>query len=127
VVRDHVAAHGPAEALFCFSDEGAIGAYRGLRDLGLRVPDDVALVGCNGDLDTEYLDVPISTLVCPGEEMCAQAWQFLQQRMSHPDLPRQAALLLPKLEIRESSGGGGGGRRTENGGGGAHSAPATEE
>lgn len=107
VVRDSVAAKGAMDALFCFSDEGAIGAYRGLLDAGLRIPDDVALVGCNGDMDTEYLDAPISTLVCPVEEMCAQAWAFLQQRMAHPDLPRQKAMLLPKLEIRASSGTGG--------------------
>jgi DNA-binding LacI/PurR family transcriptional regulator len=104
VVREYVQAKGRPEALFCFSDEGAIGAYRGLRDMGIRIPDDVALVGCNGDVDTEYLDVPISTLVCPVAEMCERAWSFLQQRLANPDLPRQQATLLPKLAIRESSG-----------------------
>jgi DNA-binding LacI/PurR family transcriptional regulator len=102
-IREYVARHGCPDALFCRADLPAVGAYRGLRDLGIRVPDQVAIVGCNGIEETRYLEVPLSTIVQPFEEMCAASWRFLRSRMANPGLPRQSAVLQPVLEIRESS------------------------
>jgi LacI family transcriptional regulator len=78
-----------------------------LRDLGVRVPDDVALAGCDGIEDTEYLECPLTTLVQPVAKMCATAWQFLQRRLAQPRplKPLQRDVLKPRLAIRESSGG----------------------
>lgn len=102
-IQDYVRKHGHPEAIFCHSDDVALGIYRGLCDLKLRVPQDVALVGCDGIQDTEYLETPITTLVQPVAEMCATAWRFLLQRLDHPDMKRQHAVLKPELVIRESS------------------------
>jgi LacI family transcriptional regulator len=102
-IQDYVRKHGCPEAIFCHSDDIALGIYRGLCDLKLRVPQDVALVGCDGIQDTEYLETPITTLVQPVTEMCATAWRFLLQRLDHPDMKRQHAVLKPELVIRESS------------------------
>lgn len=102
-IQDYVRKHGCPEAIFCHSDDVALGIYRGLCDLKLRVPQDVALVGCDGIQDTEYLETPITTLVQPVAEMCATAWRFLLQRLDHPDMKRQHAVLKPELVIRESS------------------------
>lgn len=109
-IREYVTAHGCPQAVFCFNDDLALGVYRGLRDLGARIPDDVALVGCDGDEDTEYVDVPISTLVLPVESMCRTAWAFLQRRLAKPDVPRQEAMLQPVFAVRDSSRGAIGGR-----------------
>lgn len=103
-VRDYITSQGCPEALFCYNDESAIAAYRALCDLGLRVPDDIALVGCDGIEDTEYLAVPISTIVLPTVETCRLAWQFLERRMQDPDAPPQRIVLQPTFVIRESSG-----------------------
>lgn len=103
LIRDYIRDHGRPEAIFCHSDDAALGIYRGLCDLGVRVPDEVALVGCDGIEDTEYLDCPLTTLVQPVASMCATAWQFLQQRLEHPSLAPQHAVLKSTLAIRESS------------------------
>jgi len=103
LIRDYVREHGRPEAIFCHSDDAALGIYRGLCDIGARVPDDVALVGCDGIEDTEYLGCPLTTLVQPVAAMCATAWQFLQQRLEKPDAPLQRAVLQPVLAIRDSS------------------------
>lgn len=105
LVQDYVGEHGRPEAIFCHSDDAALGIYRGLLDLGVRVPDEVALVGCDGIEDTEYLECPMTTLVQPVSAMCATAWQFLQQRLanSRPVKTLQCEMLKPKLSIRESS------------------------
>ena len=104
-LTEHLAAHGRPEALFCHNDDAAIAACRVLRDLGLRTPDDVAVVGCDGIEDTEYLSISLSTIVLPIDEMCSLAWRFLKRRMREPDAPPQRITLQPTLAIRASSGG----------------------
>jgi LacI family transcriptional regulator len=103
LVQDYVGKHGCPEAIFCHSDDVAMGIYRGLCDLGLRVPTDVALVGCDGIQDTEYLECPLTTLAQPVAAMCAKAWQFLEQRLARPSLKRQQLVLEPVLQARAST------------------------
>jgi LacI family transcriptional regulator len=105
LIQDYVRDHGRPEAIFCHSDDAALGIYRGLRDIGLGVPGEVALVGCDGIEDTEYLECPLTTLVQPVAAMCARAWQFLQQRLQEPKGVKslQCEVLKPKLSLRESS------------------------
>jgi LacI family transcriptional regulator len=102
-IQDYIHQHGCPEAIFCHSDDAALGMYRGLCDLKLHVPENVALVGCDGIEDTEYLECPLTTLVQPVEEMCAVAWKFLADRLEHAQLNKQSLILQPKLEIRQSS------------------------
>ncbi|MFA5203511.1 MAG: substrate-binding domain-containing protein [Lentisphaeria bacterium] len=90
-VKTHVCAQGCPEAIFCWNDEAAMAALRGLRELGRRVPEDVWLVGCDGIDDLNYLDAPISTIMVPMEKVCATAWKFLRNRMRGPELGQQVA------------------------------------
>ena len=103
LIRDYVRQHGCPEAIFCHSDDVALGIYRGLCDLKLRVPQEVALVGCDGIQDGEYLECPLTTIVQPVAEMCAAAWRFLVQRLERPKMKKQQTVLKPKLVVRESS------------------------
>jgi LacI family transcriptional regulator len=103
LIQAQVAKHGHPEAIFCHSDDVALGIYRGLCDLKLRVPEDVALVGCDGIQDTEYLECPLTTLAQPVATMCATAWRFLEQRLAKPAMKQQHQVLLPQLHIRQSS------------------------
>jgi DNA-binding LacI/PurR family transcriptional regulator len=103
LIQDYVRDHGHPEAIFCHSDDAALGIYRGLCDAGIRVPADIALVGCDGIEDTEYLESPLTTLVQPVAEMCTTAWQFLQNRLEDPTISRQNSRLNPQLAIRDSS------------------------
>lgn len=103
IIAEYVRAKGCPEALFCHNDDLAIGAYRGLSDLGLRVPDNCAIIGCDGLQDTEYFEVPLTTIAQPVEEMCAKAWEFMQNRIKEPQIPNQRARLKAKLVAREST------------------------
>lgn len=102
-VREYVQANGLPDGIFCHNDEMAIGAYHGLRRLGVHVPGDVALVGCDGIEDTEYLEVPLSTVRQPLEQMCELACHLLFERMAQPYRERQGIVLQPELVVRESS------------------------
>ena len=103
LIQEYVGDKGLPEAIFCHSDDAALGIYRGLCDLGKSVPGDVALVGCDGIEDTEYLECPLTTLVQPVSDMCSRAWDFLQKRLDAPLRPAQRVVLSPRLAIRESS------------------------
>lgn len=103
VLKDYVERQGCPDGLFCFNDDMAVGAFRALRDLGLRIPEDVALIGCDGIEETAYYDPPLTTLVQPLEEMCALAWTFLERRICEHSLPLQQVTLQPRLEVRGSS------------------------
>jgi DNA-binding LacI/PurR family transcriptional regulator len=103
LIQEHIREKGCPDAIFCHSDDIALGIYRGLCDMKLRVPTEVALVGCDGIQDTEYLECPLTTLVQPVAAMCATAWQFLEERLSRPNIKQQQAVLKPSLQIRESS------------------------
>ncbi len=103
-IQDYIREHGCPDAIFCHSDDVALGIYRGLCDMKLRVPDDVALVGCDGIQDTEYLECQLTTLVQPVADMCATALRFLMQRIEGAATAKaQKIKLKPKLVIRDSS------------------------
>ena len=102
-VTAHIRAHGPPDGLFCYNDDMAIGANLALRELGLSVPADVALVGCDGIEETEYQFPALSTISLPLEEMCRLGWEFLQNRQNDPGRPWQQAVLPTHLIVRDSS------------------------
>ncbi len=99
----YLAAQPAPDALFCFNDEMALGAYRAIREAGLRVPGDIALMGCDGIHDLEYLECPMSTVAQPCAEGCEIAWAFLQRRIGEPDRPRQSIVLASRFVGREST------------------------
>jgi LacI family transcriptional regulator len=102
-VKSYVLEIGCPGAIFCHNDDAAIATYRALLDLGLRVPEDCALVGCDGIPDTEYLPVPITTIVQPYADVCETACQFLKCRLADPECPPQHAVFPAVLEVRDSS------------------------
>ena len=103
LIQNYIRDHGCPDAIFCHSDDAALGIYRGLCDMKLRVPQDVALASCDGIEDTEYLECPLTTLMQPVAAACASAWQFLLTRMDHPNAKPQHLVLKPQLMIRQSS------------------------
>ena len=100
--KEYVEQHGAPDALFCQNDEVTMIAFRVLRDLGCKIPDDVLLVGCDGQRHMEYFEPPLSTIAQPMEEICDKAWEFLQRRIAQPDLPRQQAIVNGELIVRAS-------------------------
>ncbi len=81
------------DAVFCHNDAMALGLYHGLRRGGMRVPEDVAVVGFDGISEGLCLDKPLTTVVSPVREMCETALALLT---GSPDAaPRQ--IVLPTL------------------------------
>ncbi len=56
-------AHGPRpDGIFCFNDEAATGALRAILEAGLRVPQDIAVIGVGNMTNTDFLKVPLTTI-----------------------------------------------------------------
>ncbi len=91
------------DAIFAFSDELAVGAARALREAGLSIPGDVALVGCDGIDDLEYLAPPVSTVAVPYDALCRLAYELLNARIADPARAPERHVLKPDLVIRGSS------------------------
>lgn len=97
---------GPT-AVFCNNDENAIGAMRAFREAGLRIPQDLAVVGFDDLEVAEFAAVPLTTVSQPISEQARQAVDRLFARIERPaeaHLPETVAL-APSLIVRESSGG----------------------
>jgi LacI family transcriptional regulator len=91
------------DAILCMNDDLAIASGFALPNLGVRVGEDVALIGFDGIEETEHVPCPISTVRQPIDAMCTLAFQFLQERIENPDAPLQQRILHPELIVRESS------------------------
>ncbi len=102
-VREYVEQNGCPDAIMCFNDERAIGTLAALRDLKLRVPEDVLLIGCDGIEDTIYQSPPLSTIQYPLAETARLSWEILHRRLKNPATPLQSAKLTAELILRESS------------------------
>ena len=97
------AGHDAADGLYCWNDESAIGAVRALADLGLRVPDDVAVIGSDGVRETAFTTPTLSTMAQPFTAACELAWDYLRTRMEQPDLPLRQTVLPMELVVRAST------------------------
>ncbi|MEO7718288.1 MAG: LacI family DNA-binding transcriptional regulator [Capsulimonas sp.] len=101
--REYFQTHGKPDGVFCHYDELTIPVFRAIRDLDLRVPQDVLIVGCEGNEFMEYFDPPLSTVAMPSRELVRLAWDLLQNRMEQPDSPTQGVTVPHHFYIRESA------------------------
>jgi LacI family transcriptional regulator len=95
---DELFATSSPTAVFCANDLLAIGVIHGLRKRGLRVPDDVAVVGYDDVELAAMTDPPLTTVHQPTYELGATAYELL--RSGEPE----QRLFSPHLVQRESTG-----------------------
>ena len=93
----------PLTAIFCGNDPMAMGAYEALQERGLRIPEDVAVVGFdNQELIAAHLRPALSTVALPHYEMGRWAVGHLIEQAEHGEvIPTQHVICCPYVE-RES-------------------------
>ena len=90
----------------CFNDLVAIGVLRALAEIGLSVPEDVSVIGCDDIRPAEYLSTPLTTVRAPKYEMGKRAVEMLLRKIKttadkQPD--PQRVHLESELVLREST------------------------
>jgi len=93
----------PFTALFAYNDASAIGAIRAIRESGLRVPEDVSVVGFDDIQAAMFHSPSLTTVRQPLHQMGEIAAKILLDRLEgQEDWPRQVAV-KPELMVREST------------------------
>ena len=91
-------------AIFAANDLLAIGALRAAREMGVRVPVDLSLVGINDIPMVGLLDPPLTTARVPKREMGAIAARILINLLEHEPVRERHVLLEAQLVVRGSTG-----------------------
>jgi LacI family transcriptional regulator len=94
------------DAVFVASDTMALGALRAIREAGLRVPDDIAVVGFDDLPPALQADPPLTTVQHPIEQSGKLAVEMLITLLNEKDAPSRRTILPGKLIIRGSCGAG---------------------
>ncbi len=102
-----IAARSPEDrpdAVFCANDLLAVGVLQGTSILGgIRVPDDLALIGYD-DIDfAQATVVPLSSIRQPAREIGASAVDLLFEALADPTLPPRHVRFRPELVVRAST------------------------
>ena len=93
----------PPTAIFCASDDMAVGCYEALRDLGKRIPEDVSVMGYDDQWVARHLSPPLTTVMLPHEEMGRWAIEYLIDRIFNPDFKAVSQLKLECPLIERAS------------------------
>jgi len=91
-------------ALFCHNDYLALASFRAARELGRRIPQDLAVVGLDDIELGQFCEVPLTTVSHQKEKECDVLVDLLCDRIEQPDRAPQCVTLKPELVVRESCG-----------------------
>lgn len=90
-------------AVVCYNDIAAIGAIRAFMDHGLRVPQDISVVGFDDIQSAAYHNPSLTTIRQPLQQMGIAAARILLQRIRGQATFPDSVPILPELIIREST------------------------
>jgi LacI family transcriptional regulator len=102
-IRELLASGLAFDAIFSGDDMAAVGALSALREAGLRVPEDVKMVGFDDIPLARHLTPPLTTIHAPTEEVGKIATELLV-RLVRREAVEMQALLPTELTIRQSCG-----------------------
>ena len=92
----------PPTAVLCYNDMTAIGAMRAIKDAGLRIPEDISVVGYDDIPIVEYLDPPLTTIVQRKYDMGCMAMEMLLNLVAGLQEVRDVSI-EPTLVVRGST------------------------
>ncbi len=100
----------PPDGIFASSDPVAMGAIPAIKEKGLRIPEDVALIGFSNWFFSSMMDPPLSSVDQPGFEMGQEAARMLIDRIEKSAkasddevFPPETKILKTRLVVRQSS------------------------
>ena len=102
--KELLAMKNPPDAIFTISDRMAIGAMLAIKEKGLKMPDDIGLVGFNNEPVTSLVSPSISSVEMYSFEIGkATAKLFIEMLHGDEGMVQPEIVIKPKLFIRESS------------------------
>ena len=94
----------PPDAVFCYNDPTAMGAMEAIFERGLRIPEDIAIVGCGNVRYAGFLRVPLTTVDQQSEEIGDRSAKLALAQIEAKGAGRPKTVLLePRLIVRQSA------------------------
>ena len=93
----------PPTAIVCANDILAIGCIKSLIYYGYRVPEDVAVTGCDGTEISLIFDPSVTTMRLPYDDMSIEAVRILINKIDHPNSKNIQAVFNTTLSVRKST------------------------
>lgn len=101
--RSLFAGEDPPTAVFVSSDQMALGVYEALRQRGLRVPDDVSVVGFDDLPEARWSSPPLTTVRQPLADMGRMAVRTIQRIVQDENIESSRIELATQLVVRDST------------------------
>ena len=89
-------------ALFCSNDEMAFGAIQAVKDLGLKIPDDISIIGFDDVPKAAYSFPPLTTVKQPLQAMGEKAAELVIQQIRASSFEKEDLFLDTQLIIRDT-------------------------
>ena len=104
-IKDLLENNVKPDGIFCANDTTALSVIVYLKNIGIKVPEDIAVMGFSNEPFSEFVSPSISTVVQPGFLMGQKAAQLIIQQIVYKNInPDYKTIVMPtKLIIRESS------------------------
>ena len=91
------------DGIFAINDYAAIEMMHVMKKSGIRIPEDIAVLGFNNENIGRFVEPSLSTIDQPAHDMGAAAAEILINHIRHQELPPEKRIVKSHLIIRESS------------------------
>lgn len=89
-------------AIICESDQLAAGVYKVCSREGIRIPEDLSVVGYNNSVIASILEPALTSVDQQLDQLAVQVMQMLKQQIAGEDLTKRVCMVEPKLVHRDS-------------------------
>lgn len=93
----------PPTAIFACNDLLAIGAIQAAKQRGIRIPEQLSIVGFDNTILAAISDPPLTTIAQPIQAMGQQVVDLITGEINNPKAIKQRIVLLPELIVRDSA------------------------
>ena len=78
----------PPTAVIAAYDDIAFGAMKSITEHGLKIPDDISVIGFDDNKLLPYLDIPLSSITAYNEDLCEITVNLLFEKINRPSMPK---------------------------------------
>tara|TARA_B110000305_G_scaffold115759_2_gene130021 strand:- start:135 stop:1190 length:1056 start_codon:yes stop_codon:yes gene_type:complete len=103
VLQTYFSKRKTLDGVFAVTDSLAMGAYQKLKELGKRIPEDVAVVGVGDNEVSEYFDPPLTAVAGANDAMVAEAIPLLFKLLQGEENIPKEILVVPSVLERKST------------------------
>lgn len=89
-------------AIFTLSNMLAMGCMKALKEMNVRIPEDISLITFDDHLYLDYLSTPLSCIAQPVSDISKIAIKFLFSRINNNEVKTSQILLKPEMKFRKS-------------------------